>query len=950
MAYQGIGTGTLPNDNTGDNLRDAGIKINDNFSEIYNHFGDGTNLTAIVGTGIATESGIVGTGVTLIEFKGSAVGEVVVESGIATITVSDFQESLYGDSDVDTHLNVSFAGANEVLSWNGSDYDWVSNAGYTNSNVDTHLNRDGTVGVNSVLSWDGSDYAWIEQSTGGGGATDLNGLTDVTITTPSSGQVLKYNGSNWVNDTDATGGSGGISGVVVQEEGSDVGTATTINFVGTGVTATFDSGISTVSIGIPTDTGDLTNNVGFITAGDSGAGLTALTGAAEGTYGNATNSAQIEVDANGRITSISAIAISGGGGGSGISGVNVFEDSTSLGVTTHIAFNDNLTATSIGNTITVSVTGIAGINTDWLGNTYAGEGAGSNFGNPEQNTLYGYYAGGNINNGDGNTCIGYSAGRQLAGGGNNVVIGAESFMSAVALGGNVMLGHQVGENLVTGGDNVFIGEQAGRALTNATNSTLIGGFVGAAATNELYYSIGIGNFALNNGGDYLIGLGPLALNNSEDGRGSIGIGFRAGRECNGDYNVHIGWQAGAQTSECTGQDNVSIGRGSLDSVTSGSNNVAIGLNAGASIATGSNNITIGYGANAGAATSNTVVIGNTDITKFSIPGIGVTLKDNGGTPTQGHVLTVDANGEASFAAASGGGGATDLNGLTDVTITNLSSGQVLKYNGSNWVNDTDATGGGGGSGDYSEVAGIATYTSEWTLGANGINHYTFTGPGLTGAENDPALYLTRGQQYKFYNNSGGHPFRIQSTPNGSTGTQYNDGIPTNDVGAGSTLTWDVQFDAPNKLYYQCTQHPNMGGPIYIIPRTEPAVGVRTEVSGTTGSVGAGATANLDIDGFKSYGLLKVGISSAAWVRLYVDAASRTSDASRSYLTDPSPGSGLIAEVRTETAGISTFLMTPGVIGWNNEVSIGSSIYAAVTNNESSSATITVDLTVVKMED
>ena len=32
----------------------------------------------------------------------------------------------------------------------------------------------------------------------------------------------------------------------------------------------------------------------------------------------------------------------------------------------------------------------------------------------------------------------------------------------------------------------------------------------------------------------------------------------------------------------------------------------------------------------------------------------------------------------------------------------------------------------------------------------------------------------------------------------------------------------------------------MGGPIYIIPRTEPAVGVRTEVSGTTGSVGAGA--------------------------------------------------------------------------------------------------------------
>ena len=125
---------------------------------------------------------------------------------------------------------------------------------------------------------------------------------------------------------------------------------------------------------------------------------------------------------------------------------------------------------------------------------------------------------------------------------------------------------------------------------------------------------------------------------------------------------------------------------------------------------------------------------------------------------------------------------------------------------------------------------------------------------------------------------------------------------------------------------------------------------RTNVSGTTGSVGAAATTNLNITAFKSYGLLKVGISSAAWVRLYVDAASRLSDASRSYLTDPVPGSGLIAEVRTETAGVSTFSMTPGVIGWNNDITPSTNVYAAVTNNESSAAAITVTLTVVKMED
>ena len=127
------------------------------------------------------------------------------------------------------------------------------------------------------------------------------------------------------------------------------------------------------------------------------------------------------------------------------------------------------------------------------------------------------------------------------------------------------------------------------------------------------------------------------------------------------------------------------------------------------------------------------------------------------------------------------------------------------------------------------------------------------------------------------------------------------------------------------------------------------LGSRSVVSATTGSVSVGATTNLDVSGFKSYGLLKVGISSAAWVRLYVDESSRTSDAARSYLVDPTPGSGLIAEVRTVTAGISTFLMTPGIIGYNNDVSVGSTIYTSVTNNESTSATITVDLTVVKLE-
>lgn len=45
--------------------------------------------------------------------------------------------------------------------------------------------------------------------------TDLNSLTDVVITTPSTNQVLQYNGTNWVNATGGGGGSGTVTSVAM---------------------------------------------------------------------------------------------------------------------------------------------------------------------------------------------------------------------------------------------------------------------------------------------------------------------------------------------------------------------------------------------------------------------------------------------------------------------------------------------------------------------------------------------------------------------------------------------------------------------------------------------------------------------------------------------------------------------------------------------------------------
>ena len=105
-------------------------------------------------------------------------------------------------------------------------------------------------------------------------------------------------------------------------------------------------------------------------------------------------------------------------------------------------------------------------------------------------------------------------------------------------------------------------------------------------------------------------------------------------------------------------------------------------------------------------------------------------------------------------------------------------------------------------------------TSQWTLGASGSSHYTFTGPGNLSGTSDPVIYVARGQTYQFVNNSGGsHPFEIRESNGGSA---YSTGV-TNNAAASGVIKFEVPFDAPNTLYYQCTSHSGMGGTVVVYP-------------------------------------------------------------------------------------------------------------------------------------
>ena len=77
-------------------------------------------------------------------------------------------------------------------------------------------------------------------------AANIGDLNNVSSTSPSSGEVLKWNGSAWAPAADSTSGG---SAITVQDEGSALSTAaTTFNFVGAGVTATGSGATKTVTI------------------------------------------------------------------------------------------------------------------------------------------------------------------------------------------------------------------------------------------------------------------------------------------------------------------------------------------------------------------------------------------------------------------------------------------------------------------------------------------------------------------------------------------------------------------------------------------------------------------------------------------------------------------------------------------------------------------------------
>ena len=146
------------------------------------------------------------------------------------------------------------------------------------------------------------------------------------------------------------------------------------------------------------------------------------------------------------------------------------------------------------------------------------------------------------------------------------------------------------------------------------------------------------------------------------------------------------------------------------------------------------------------------------------------------------------------------------------------------------------------------VSGVTTITvpananphSSWDVVNNSASAYRFTGPGQDGAEDNPNIYLVRGQRYVFKMNASGHPFQIRVA---NAGAAYSDGVTNNGSQTGNVV-FNVQHDAPAQLFYQCTSHGSMVGNIYIVGGPQVISGVVTAttfVGNLTGNpTGSGA--------------------------------------------------------------------------------------------------------------
>lgn len=269
MAKQTIGLGVSANDNTGDSLRVGGGKVNDNFNELYSALGNGSTLQMSV--------------------TGAGVGQVLRYNGssFAPANFSQLTSSLdvNGNSIISTsngNINIAPSGTGDLTLSVGSVISTFDGATgtvtiptrltYTNEYTSLGTAPSAATYPGYFFTVNGNDnpYVNINITAGGIGDTQARVVTEYSTadllkdinysTTPTNGQVLKWNSTNqaWQPGDDAAGlGAVNVFATITADTGTTTADSQTDTLViaggdnisttiaGDTVTIDFDGNITT---------------------------------------------------------------------------------------------------------------------------------------------------------------------------------------------------------------------------------------------------------------------------------------------------------------------------------------------------------------------------------------------------------------------------------------------------------------------------------------------------------------------------------------------------------------------------------------------------------------------------------------------------------------------------------------------------------------------------------
>jgi len=428
----------------------------------------------------------------------------------------------------------------------------------------------------------GSVLEWANDDSSAGGASTLNGLTDVLV---SNDSIFLNNFGSAPNT--GTLGVGQQDNVAIGHNALDALTSGEYHVaIGSGAGGSVTADDSSVFIGknaglnstptaaviIGKEAGESATTVDYsillgATAGASSTGQhTIFAGWKAGKFAGADNGIGI-----GRMALQGSTTVGNNDGENNIAVGNEAMSSITGGAS-NIGVGESAAEglTTGSSNIAIGRETMKGVHTGIDNNVALGYEAGYYIGN-DDNVAIGYRAlkgssTASANSGSKNIAIGYTAmesyttatdnvaiGRNALGdvttGDNNIAIGEGALSTTdVAAANNIMMGYYAGSNL-KGGVNVGIGSNAVRGSTTVSNNTGT-------------YNVGIGNFTLSvlTSGDHNVAIGDTALQNVSSGNGNIGIGQDAGDSiADGSFNVLIGEDAGQDIT--SGDDNLIIHAG-----------------------------------------------------------------------------------------------------------------------------------------------------------------------------------------------------------------------------------------------------------------------------------------------------------------------------------------------------------------------------------------------------